>query len=81
MKLRRLSCSFCRKNENEVKKLVAGPRVYICDECVAIATKLMSEDQSDTSATVPTLWEKLSTRVSKVFRDLSKQRVDYFGAT
>jgi ATP-dependent Clp protease ATP-binding subunit ClpX len=29
-----LKCSFCRKTEDEVSKLVAGPDVYICDECV-----------------------------------------------
>ena len=81
MKLRRLRCSFCRKDETDVKKLVAGPRVYICDECVAIANNLMSENNSDSSATIPTVWEKFSTRLGKVFRDLSTRRVDYFGAT
>jgi ATP-dependent protease Clp ATPase subunit len=30
-----VSCSFCRKSDGQVKKLVAGPAVYICDECVA----------------------------------------------
>ena len=30
-----LFCSFCGKNQNEVKKLIAGPSVYICDECVS----------------------------------------------
>jgi hypothetical protein len=38
-----LRCSFCRKSENEVEKLVAGPQVYICNECVAIAARLMLE--------------------------------------
>ena len=32
---RRLRCSFCRKSETGVTKLVAGPNVYICDACVA----------------------------------------------
>ena len=41
IKLRKLRCSFCRKNESAVAKLVAGPRVYICDECVAIASRMM----------------------------------------
>ncbi len=36
-----LKCSFCSKTEDQVAKLVAGPRVYICDECVNIAAKLM----------------------------------------
>jgi ClpX C4-type zinc finger len=32
-----LVCSFCEKNQTEVEKLIAGPGVYICDECVAVA--------------------------------------------
>ena len=38
---RKLRCSFCGKDEDHVAKLVAGPRVFICDECVAIASALM----------------------------------------
>jgi ATP-dependent Clp protease ATP-binding subunit ClpX len=41
---RKLVCSFCGKNEKQVAKLVAGPRVFICDECVAIASALMRDD-------------------------------------
>jgi len=39
-----LTCTFCRKSEHQVRKLVAGPGVYICDECVAIAHRIMSDD-------------------------------------
>jgi ATP-dependent protease Clp ATPase subunit len=39
----RLACSFCGKNETEVNKLVAGPKVFICDECVSIASRIMSD--------------------------------------
>ncbi|HEX9945653.1 MAG TPA: ClpX C4-type zinc finger protein [Thermoanaerobaculia bacterium] len=38
---RRLACSFCGKSEAEVAKLVAGPKVYICDRCVVLATEMM----------------------------------------
>ena len=31
---KKLHCSFCGKNQDEVKKLIAGPSVYICNECV-----------------------------------------------
>jgi ATP-dependent protease Clp ATPase subunit len=41
MRIRKLKCSFCRKTEDQVAKLVAGARVYICDECVAVATSIM----------------------------------------
>ena len=39
-----LFCSFCGKNQNEVKKLIAGPSVYICDECVSICNDIIKED-------------------------------------
>jgi ATP-dependent Clp protease ATP-binding subunit ClpX len=42
---RKLRCSFCNKDEDHVQKLVAGPRVYICDECVTIVKRIM--DSSD----------------------------------
>ena len=45
---RSLKCSFCGKFEEKVVKLVAGPRVYICDECVVLASKLMQENSSET---------------------------------
>ena len=48
IKLRRLRCSFCGKDESEVSKLVAGPRVYICDACVAVAKRMMEGDAGDT---------------------------------
>ena len=51
-----LHCSFCDKNAQEVKKLIAGPSVYICDECVdlcysilfAESSKTLDKDQDDT---------------------------------
>ena len=41
MRILTLKCSFCRKTEDRVAKLVAGPGVYICDECVAVVSKIM----------------------------------------
>ena len=40
---RKLACSFCGKGEKEVSKLVAGPRVFICEACVAEATRIMND--------------------------------------
>ena len=40
---RKLACSFCRRSEDEVAKLVAGPRVYICDRCAAEVVGIMKE--------------------------------------
>ena len=69
IRFRRLRCSFCRKNNSEVSKLVAGPRVYICDECVAIASRIMndSHDDSPPAPVEPRLWQKLSARVRRLF--------------
>ena len=35
-----LFCSFCGKNQNEVRRLIAGPSVYICDECVDLCNDI-----------------------------------------
>ena len=40
-----LRCSFCNKSERDAKELVAGPRVYICDECVDICNDIIAEDR------------------------------------
>ena len=40
-----LSCSFCNKSQRDVKKLIAGPTVYICDECVDICLDIIAEDR------------------------------------
>lgn len=39
-----LHCSFCKKSQNEVKKLVAGPNVYVCNECIKLSNKILEED-------------------------------------
>ena len=39
-----LFCSFCGKNQHEVKKLIAGPSVFICDECVDLSNDIISEE-------------------------------------
>ena len=40
------TCSFCGKSQDEVNKLVAGPNVYICDECIDLCTEIV-QDSSD----------------------------------
>ena len=39
-----LVCSFCGKNQEEVKKLIAGPSVYICDECIGLCNEIIAEE-------------------------------------
>lgn len=69
LKLRKLHCSFCGKSETEVAKLVAGPHVYICDSCVTIASKIISDSNADAQpVTVEvTAWRKLVDRVQRLF--------------
>jgi ATP-dependent Clp protease ATP-binding subunit ClpX len=53
-----LTCSFCGKSQKEVKKLIAGPTVYICDECIGlcndiIAEEIEKEEQNYSSSKIP----------------------------
>ncbi len=41
-----LNCSFCGKTQHEVRKLIAGPNVYVCDECVALCNDIITEEAS-----------------------------------
>ena len=43
----RLQCSFCGKSQNEVKKLIAGPTVYICNECIELCNEILAEELED----------------------------------
>ena len=40
-----LSCSFCGKSQNDVKKLIAGPGVYVCNECIDICNEIINDDE------------------------------------
>ena len=44
-----LFCSFCGKNQNEVRKLIAGPSVYICDECVDLCNDIIKEELNEST--------------------------------
>ncbi|CAL4324880.1 ATP-dependent Clp protease ATP-binding subunit ClpX [Buchnera aphidicola] len=54
-----LYCSFCGKNQKEVKKLIAGPLVYICNECIILCNNIILEErieqQEDTTSTLKSL--------------------------
>ena len=46
-----LKCSFCGKSQKQVKKLIAGPGVYICDECIELCNEIIEEEMiADPSA-------------------------------
>ena len=47
-----LRCSFCNKSQNDVKKLIAGPTVFICDECVDVCNEIISDDLTAEAASI-----------------------------
>src|SRR5262252_4310087 len=50
-----LRCSFCGKSQFDVRKLIAGPTVFICDECVALCVKICDDDKISTEIGNPEL--------------------------
>jgi ATP-dependent Clp protease ATP-binding subunit ClpX len=51
----KLRCSFCGKSEDQVKRLVAGAKALICDQCVAVADRIMKKAPDDPE-TKPPQW-------------------------
>ena len=49
-----LSCSFCGKSQNDVRKLIAGPGVYVCNECIDICNEIINDDEQTTTSAVRT---------------------------
>jgi len=45
-----LKCSFCGKTQKQVKKLIAGPGVYICDECIDLCNEIIIDELNETSS-------------------------------
>src|SRR5437868_5769542 len=46
-----LCCSFCGKSQNDVKKLIAGPGVYVCNECIDICNEIINDDEQTATTT------------------------------
>ena len=44
-----LTCSFCGKSQNDVRKLIAGPGVYVCNECIDICNEIINDDEQSTA--------------------------------
>lgn len=66
---KQLACSFCGKSAAEVSKLVAGPSVYICNACVAIASRIIDESGGATPqspSTSTTFWQRFMRRLSRL---------------
>ena len=53
-----LNCSFCGKSQNDVKKLIAGPGVYVCNECIDICNEIINDDEQTETTTARTTLPK-----------------------
>lgn len=69
---RLLACSFCSKNEHQVRKLVAGPSVYICDECIALASGIIERSDAEDHQRG---WQKLWGAIRRRFDPRAASRV------
>ena len=49
-----LCCSFCGKSQNDVRKLIAGPGVYVCNECIDICNEIINDDEQNETTSVRT---------------------------
>ena len=63
-----LYCSFCGKSQHEVRKLIAGPTVFICDECVELCMDIIKEENKETLA--------LKARLNKIYSKHTKKSED-----
>lgn len=62
----RLKCSFCGKSQDQVKKLIAGPGVYICDECVDLCNEILDEELFEGQPPQPAPQESSSPKLMEV---------------
>jgi len=56
-----IHCSFCGKSQHDVRKLIAGPSVYVCDECITLCSEIIKDDSKKTHHNMPTVLAKLPT--------------------
>jgi hypothetical protein len=59
-----VSCSFCGKTEHEVRKIVAGPNVWICDECIGLCNDVIEQECEREAAADPARTETLTQSVA-----------------
>jgi ATP-dependent Clp protease ATP-binding subunit ClpX len=67
-----LHCSFCEKSQQSVKKLIAGPGVYICNHCIDLCNDIIDDESSETGLEALT---KASSRVDQLVDQLREDGV------
>ena len=73
-----LSCSFCGKKRTEVKKLIAGPNSYICNECINISHKIINEEESLEDLSFEVLNNKARSLIQKRLDEIKLDKKDIF---
>lgn len=63
------SCSFCGKNQEEVSKLIAGPNVYICDECIELCNEIVLDSSQDDNIEAETAAQVLKPKEIRAYLD------------
>jgi len=66
-----LRCSFCNKAQDEVRKLIAGPAVFICNECVEVCVDLVAADSTEGSSPHSAETQRLRLKAAAIFPDRS----------
>ena len=69
-----LQCSFCAKSQEQVRKLIAGPGVYICDQCVDLCNEIIDDETSDDGLAALT---EASSRVDRLVDKLKEDGVPW----
>ena len=64
-----LKCSFCGKSQKQVKKLIAGPGVYICDECIDLCNDIIEDESDDGLAALTEASSRVDLLVKKLRDD------------
>jgi ribosomal protein L37AE/L43A len=70
----RLACSFCGKSRHDVRKLIAGPHVFICDECVHICVGILQDDGPAPARAATVQKRRLFDRVRDWFASATTER-------
>ena len=66
-----MRCAFCSKNVDDVQKLIAGPEVFICDECVAVCVDILRDDERSEGASAGSQVDRGIGQVPRTFQDVA----------
>ena len=62
------ACSFCGKRQDQVRKLIAGPGVWICNECVVLCVQILADPRGNTASGLRRLWRAVVAELRGVTR-------------